>query len=107
MDEDILMLIDKYLGDIIERIVYKYQYNVDLEDEYEQLLKFIYRRLVKAWFKGRDVSYEEFEEALRNARRKRRQLEILLSYLISRYAARRGAIYIRPGGDWYDYDERY
>ncbi|ABM80769.1 hypothetical protein [Hyperthermus butylicus] len=105
MSEDLLMLIDKYLGDMIEHIVYKYRYNVDLEEEYEQLLKFIYRRLVRAWFRGKDVTYEEFEAALRSARRKRRQLEILLSYLISRYAARNGPIYMPTGHDWYD--ERY
>ncbi|KSW11926.1 hypothetical protein CF15_03790 [Pyrodictium occultum] len=99
------MLIDKYLGEIIEHVVYKYHYNVDLEDEYESLLRYIYRRLVKAWFKGRGVSLKEFEAALQNARKKRRQLEILLSYLVSRYAARNGPIYMPRGGDWYD--EKY
>ena len=102
MEEDALMLIDKYLGDLIEEIVYKYRYNVDLEDEYEELLRYIYRRLSKAWFKGKNFTFEDLERALRNARRRRKQLEIVLSYIISRYAAKNGAIYVRREHDWYD-----
>jgi hypothetical protein len=105
MNEEALMLIDKYLGEIIEHVVYKYRYNVDLEDEYDSLLRYIYKRLVKAWFKGQEVSLKELEAALRSARRRKRQLEVLLSYLVSRYAARNGPIYMPQGRDWYD--ERY
>jgi hypothetical protein len=102
MTEEALMILEKYLGDMIENIVYKYNYNVDLEDEYEELLRFIYRRLVRAWFGGRSPQPLELEAALRSARRKRRQLEILLSYLISRYAARNGPIYLPQSSDWRD-----
>jgi|GEM_PF-1032120 len=102
MDEEALMLLEKYLGDLIESIVYKYRYNVDLEDEYEELLRFIYKRLVRAWFGGKRPTHLQFEAALRSARRKRRQLEVLLSYLISRYAARNGPIYMPTSGDWSD-----
>jgi hypothetical protein len=102
MEEEALMLIDKYLGDLIEEVVYKYKYNVDLEDEYEELLRYVFRRLAKAWFKGKDFTFKEFERALKNARRRRKQLEIVLSYLISRYAAKNGPIYIKHEKDWYD-----
>lgn len=98
-----MMILDRYLGELIESIVYRHRYNIDLEDEYDELLQFIYRRLVRAWFKGREPSPRELESMLRSARRKRGQLEVLLSYLISRYAARNGPIYLpRSGGDWHD-----
>jgi len=96
------VLLEKYLGDFIENIVYKYRYNVDLEDEYEDLLRFIYRRLLRAWFGGKRPGVLQLEAALRNARRRRRQLEVLLSYLISRYAARNGPVYLPQSGDWRD-----
>ncbi len=102
MSEEALMLLEKYLGSLIENIVYRYRYNVDLEDEYEELLRFIYKRLVKAWFGGQHPSPLQLEAALRNARRKRKQLEVLLSYLISRYAARNGPIYLPQSSDWHD-----
>jgi hypothetical protein len=98
----VLTLLDRYLGDYIENVVYKYGYNVDLDDEYEALLKYIYRKLVRAWFKGREPSPSELESTLRSVLRKRRQLEIVLSYLVSRFAARTGSIYIRNRSDWHD-----
>ena len=102
-DDELLLIADKYLGDLIESIVYKYGYNVDLEDEYDELLSYITRRLVRAWFGGEKPSPKKFEAALRNARRRRRHLEVLLSYLISRYAARHGPVYLpRSSGDWRD-----
>ncbi len=102
MSEEALMIIDKYIGDLIERIIHKYRYNVDLDEEYEELLRFIYRKLVRAWFNSRRPDIDELERALREAKRRRRQLEVLLSYLISRYAARHGPIYLPHRGDWYD-----
>jgi len=102
MNEEALLLLDRYLGEIVENIVYKYGYNVDLEDEYEELLRFIYRRLVKAWFRNKRPKLSEFERMLRNARRRSKQLEVMLSYLVSRYAARNGAIYLPYSHDWYD-----
>ncbi len=101
--EEELYILDKHLGEMIESIVYKYGYNVDVESEYEELLEFIHRRLVKAWFRGRKPSPEELEAALKNAkRRKRRHLEVLLSFLISRYAARNGPVYVQQHSDWRD-----
>jgi len=102
MDEEALILLEKYLGDLIENIVYRYRYNVDVEDEYEELLRFIYKRLVRAWFGGKQPILLQLEAALRNARRKRKHLEVLLSYLISRYAARNGPIYLPQRSDWSD-----
>ncbi len=99
MDEEALNILDHYLGDIIDRVVRKYRYNVDLDEEYLDLLRYIYRRLVRIWFDGRRPSPEELEEALRNARRSRRMLEILLSFLVSRYAAKHGRVYLQRG-DW-------
>ncbi len=99
MDEEALNILDHYLGDMIERIVRKYRYNVDLDEEYPELLRFIYRRIVKHWFGGRKPEPHELEEALRNARKTRRMLEIMLSYLVSRYAARHGRIYATRS-DW-------
>jgi len=100
--EEALLILDKYLGELIESIVYRHRYNVDLDDEYEELLKFIYKRLVKAWFGGRHPAPSELERSLRNARRRRKQLEVLLSYLVSRYAARNGPIYLPQSRDWSD-----
>ncbi len=99
MDEEALNILDHYLGDIIYKVVRKYRYNVDVDEEYPELLRFIYRRLVKTWFNGRKPAPYELEEALKNARRSRRMLEILVSYLVSRYAARHGRVYATRG-DW-------
>ena len=100
MDEEALNIIDYYLGDYIDRIVRKYGYNVDLEEEYPDLLRYIYRRLVKAWFNGRKPSPRELEEALKTAKSGRKKmLEVLLSYLVSRYAARHGRVYVQRS-DW-------
>ncbi len=100
MDEETLNLLDYYLGDYIDRVVRKYRYNVDLEEEYPELLRYIYRRIVKAWFNGRKPSTRELEEVLKNIKAsRRRMLEILLSYLISRYAARHGRVYVQRS-DW-------
>ncbi len=102
-EEELLPLLDRYLGDIIESIVHRYQYNVDLEDEYDELLSYLLRRLSRAWFGGRRPSARELEAALRRARRRRRHLEVLLSFLISRYAARKGEVYMpRSSSDWRD-----
>ncbi|MET1101245.1 MAG: hypothetical protein ABWW69_02025 [Pyrodictiaceae archaeon] len=101
MDEEALSILDHYLGDLLEKIVYEYRYNVDLEDEYEQLLKYIYRRLVRAWFDGKEPPIDMLEEKLKRARRSRKQLEILLSYLVSRFAARHGRVYLSTH-DWHE-----
>ncbi len=95
MDEEALSLLDQYLGDIIEYVINKFHYDVDLDDEYGDLLSFIYYRLVRAWFKGKRPTLTELETMLQRARKQRRQLEILLSFLISRYVMRQKGAYIR------------
>ncbi len=93
MDEEMISVVDAYLGDIIEEIITKYNYNVDIEEEYDELIYYIYRRLKRAWFNGKRTSYEDWERALETAVSKRKHLEILLSYLISRYVSRRNRMY--------------
>jgi hypothetical protein len=99
LDEEVLNILDHYLGDIIDRVVRKYRYNVDLDEEYPELLRYIYRRLIKSWFNGRKPSLEELEAALRDARKNKKMLEVLLSFLVSRYAAKHGRVYLQRG-DW-------
>lgn len=86
-DEDELIdVVDSYIGEMIERVVTKYGYDVDLAEEYYELLSYITRKLVKVWFNGRKPDTGELEAKLRYVRRKYpRRLNILLSYLVSRY----------------------
>jgi len=105
LDGSELALIDKYFGKIVEYIVYKFGYNIDLEEEYDELLQFIYKRIVKVWFDGKPPSLDDLEAKLKSMRRKRSKLEVVLSYLISIYAKRNGTIYLKKYGD--RYDERY
>lgn len=90
-DEDELIdVVDSYIGEMIERVVTKYGYDVDLAEEYYELLSYITRKLVKAWFNGRKPDASELEAKLRYIRRKYpRRLNILLSYLVSRYVRAR------------------
>ncbi len=97
--EELIAVLDSYLADVIERVVRRYRYDVDLDEEYEDLLQYILRRLIKAWFNGRTPHPHELEKALRQARRKKSHLEVLVSYLVSRYVARRGKIYVERR-DW-------
>ncbi len=95
MSDELLAILDSYLSQLIEDIVYKYDYDVDLEEEYDELLNYILKRIVKAWFNGRTPSPSELRKALEAAMRRRKHLEILLSYFISRYTARRGRVYVK------------
>lgn len=101
MDEDIgVEIIDRYLGSIIERVIERNRFNVELEEEYENLLYHVYSRLVRLWFKGNEPTEDEFEEKIKYVKRKKRlQLEILLSYLISRYLRSRATLKVHSGRD--------
>ncbi len=82
-----LDLLEYYYGDIIESIIIENRYQIDLDEDYDYLLRYIYRSLIKSWFKGREPEPEVFEAKLKNVREKfRGKLSILLSYIISRYA---------------------
>ena len=90
MDEEIaLEILSKYLGDLIERIVEKFNYYIDLDEEYEELLEYIYSRLVKIWFKGKEPTVTELEKKLKEVRKQKVKLIILLSFFVSRYERRR------------------
>ena len=94
VNEDVLMMLDMYLGDIVTEVVRRHGYPVVLEEEYYDILMYIYEELVKTWFGGREPGIEELRERLRKARRERAQLEVLISYLVSKYLERSGALYI-------------
>lgn len=100
MDEEIaLELISRYLGDIISHVVEEFDYGVDLEDEYDDVLYFIYRRLVRIWFNNREPSPRELEATLRRVRRRHKtKLINLVSYLVSRYAKYKGILRISHHG---------
>ena len=80
-------LLEYYYEDLIESIIVENRYSIDLDDDYDYLLRYLYRSLVKAWFGGKEPGPEEFEAKLRRIRERfRTKLSILLSYIISRYA---------------------
>ncbi len=93
-DEDALMILDMYLGDIVTEVVKRYGYPVVLEEEYYDILMYIYRELVKTWFRGREPGLGELKERLKKARREKTQLEVLVSYLVSKYLEQSGTLYI-------------
>lgn len=95
---DLTEIVDYYVGDLIEKIVLEKDYPVDIEEEYEDLLNYICRRLALVWFGTRTPNPSEFEEKLKHVKKRyRRRLEILLSYLISRYVRYRGTVEINRG----------
>jgi len=94
VNEDVLMMLDMYLGDIVTEVVRRHGYPVVLEEEYYDILMYIYEELVKTWFGGREPGIGELRERLRKARREKAQLEVLISYLVSKYLERSGALYI-------------
>lgn len=87
MSESALGLIEFYLGDLIEDLITRYRYPVS-EDEYDDLLRYIYKALVTGLFKGRRPDPDELESKLEDLRtREKAKLEIVLSYLISKYVS--------------------
>lgn len=95
---DPLELVDYYLGNMMERIIIESDYPIDLEEEYEDLLNYLYRRLSIAWFNTATPDPVMFEEKLKEVKRKyRKRLSILLSYLISRYVSRKSTLRIKRG----------
>ncbi len=100
MDAEALRILDEYLGDLIEDIIERYGYDVDLEGEYEDLLIYIYKRLKRAWFNNRKASYIEWQKNLHEALKHYPHLEVLLSYLISRYTTKRSKPYTQYHDKW-------
>ncbi|HEU97307.1 MAG: hypothetical protein ACP5I2_02040 [Fervidicoccaceae archaeon] len=95
-----LDLLDYYLGDDIEEILEEVdETSFDIDDEYDSLLKYIYRSIVKAWFKGSEPSKKELKEKIERYKSSRyySMLRLFLSYLISRYAEIKRAELIHRG----------
>ncbi len=92
--DELISIIDGYFGDIIERVVVDHGYDVDLNDEYYELLSYITRNLIRTWFRGKNPTLEEVEKKVRYIKnRYPRRLSMLLSYLISKYVRMRNRIY--------------
>ncbi len=94
MDEELaLEILSKYIGDIVTYIIEEDGYNIDIDEEYEDVLYFIYKRIERAWFKGKEPSLRELEKRLRLARRRQRiKLYNLISYLVSKYVKYKGIL---------------
>ncbi|MCI4396557.1 MAG: hypothetical protein GU347_01305 [Desulfurococcales archaeon] len=100
---DVLDVLDYYLGDDIEEIAESIDdANISLEEDYEQLLKYLYRSIVKAWFDGNEPSETELKKKLERYRSDRYygQLKVMLNYLINKYVRiRKTGIAPRGGKD--------
>ncbi len=89
-------ILSRYLGDLLDDVIERYNYDVDIDEEYDELLNYIYRALIKAWFKGRRPSISRLEEKLREVRRReKKKLIILLSFYVSRYLRTKRVLTLR------------
>jgi hypothetical protein len=83
---DIVDVMDKYVGDLIERIIEQDYMAVEMDLDYIDLLLFIYRRLNRIWFGNNASNEDDFARTLRMHRLSNpEKLKVLLSFLISRY----------------------
>lgn len=86
MSESNLGIVEFYLGDFIDDVMYKYNYPIDFGEEYDSLLRYIYKNIALSLFRKNDPSPEELEKRLKNLRKRHKdKLEVLISYLISKY----------------------
>ena len=84
-------IVDNIIGEIIEDVIVDNAYEIDFEEDYDNLLYYIYSKLSKAWFGNKTPGLKEFEHKLRAVKRTQRtKLQILLSYLVSRYLKYQG-----------------
>jgi len=89
-------VLSRYLGDLLDDVIERYNYDVDVDEEYDDLLNYIYRALIKAWFKGRRPSISRLEGRLREVRRReKKKLLILLSFYVSRYLRMKRVLTLR------------
>ncbi len=89
-------LLEYYYGDLIEKLIVENNYPIDLDDDYDYLLKYIYKTIVRIWFKGKEPSPSEFEKKIRSVReRSSTKLSILISYILSRYVRLKGEEIVR------------
>jgi len=76
-------LVDHHLGSLIEEIVERYYKNsIDLEIEYDHILRFIVEKLVE---NNSSYSEEDFKRVLREVVRESGVCKLVVSYLISEY----------------------
>lgn len=86
MSDTNLGIVEFYLGDFIDEIIFKYNYPLDFEDEYDTLLRYVYKTIINTFFKGKDPSPSELEKKLKTLRKRHKdKLEVVISFLISRY----------------------
>lgn len=79
----LVKLVDHHLGSLIEEIAEKYYgKDIDLELEYDDVLKFITEKLLGDSF---EYSEEEFRETLREIIGESSISKLLISYLLSKY----------------------
>lgn len=85
---DFIDITDSYLGDLIEEVVTKFYSELDLSDEYGDLLEFISSKMVEGLF-GRESPPDPsaYESKLRRlmGRSNRTKLMNIISYLVSLY----------------------
>lgn len=96
MNDEEYEILSRYLGDLLDDVVEKFKYDIDVDEEYDELLSFIYRALIRAWFKGRRPPISRLEEKLREIRRReKKKLMILLSFYISKYLRMKRVLTLR------------
>ncbi|MEM0060364.1 MAG: hypothetical protein QW726_00345 [Fervidicoccaceae archaeon] len=98
---EIINVLDSYIGDDVLEIIEEKMDDSSfaLEDEYEHLMMYVYRSLVKSWFGGKEPDLNELKTKLRRYKSPRYygRLKVLLSYLINRYSEIRRMELIRKG----------
>ncbi len=84
---DYINITDVYLGDLIEDIVMKHYEDIDLSDEYGELLEYISMNLLEGFFGTRDADPIKYERTLRRIvnNKDKAILTNVISYLISKY----------------------
>lgn len=91
---DYIDITDSYLGDLIEDVVSKFYSEVDLSDEYGELLEFISNKMIEGLF-GKNAIPDPalYESRLRRLvdKNNRTKLINVISYLVSQYISSRNS----------------
>ncbi len=87
---DFIDITDSYLGDLIEDVVSRFYRQLNLSDEYGELLEFISSKLVEGLF-GKNITPDPsaYENKLKRllGKNNRTKLMNVISYLVSQYIA--------------------
>ncbi len=91
---DYMDITDAYVGDVIEDLVLKhYSDEIDLAEEYGELLEYISRELIRGLFKTRSPSPLFYEKILKHwVSSKASLLRNVVSYLLSKYLENRSIV---------------